>query len=105
MALTESKMRDFIKQIIILSEDNAQELINNGYNPEERLGALKTKSQNVYQTEMRQTMARVELKNATKESREALTSAYTDASAFVEILTGILGKRHSLILQIRKMRF
>ena len=49
-------------------------------------------------------MVRSAAKNATKLAQETLDAAYTDGSATVDLITGLLGKNDNLVLEIKKLR-
>lgn len=102
--LTEAKKRDFINQLIVLVLQNEQRLKDKGFDPTERVGEIKTKSDDADAAEAKQQKAMAAYKNATTQANKTLDTAYTDASAFVDVLSGMLGKKDNLVLEIKKMR-
>lgn len=102
--LTEAKKRDFISQLVVLVLQNEQRLKDKGYDPTDRVGVIKTKSGEADAAEARQQEAMAAYKDATTLANNTLDAAYTDASAFVDVLSGILGKKDNLVLEIKKMR-
>lgn len=104
MALNDPKKRDFSKQIIALLESNAEVLTNVGYDPTEKITELRDQSQQAEDAEAKQTEAEVEAKNATENAQKTLTTVYKNAAATVDLITGLLGKDHNLVKEIKKMR-
>ena len=102
--LTEAKKRDFINQLVVLVLQNEQRLKDQGFDPTDRIGGIKTKSGEADLAEVKQQEAMAAYKNATKAANDTLDAAYTDASAFVDLLSGMLGKKDNLVLEIKKMR-
>lgn len=103
-SLNESKKRDFITQLIVIMEQNAPLLTNKGFDPTAKLSQLKAEKASVEMTEAGQSEAMAAAKNATKAAIEALNTAYTDASATVDLISGLLGKDDNLLLEIKKLR-
>jgi hypothetical protein len=103
-SLTESKKRDFITQLIVIIEQNAPLLTNKGFDPTGKLSQLRAEKASADLTEAGQREAIVAAKNATKAAVEALDTAYTDASATVDLISGLLGKNDNLLLEIKKLR-
>ena len=103
-SLTESKKRDFITQLIVIIEQNAPLLTNKGFDPTGKLSQLKAEKALADLTEAGQREAVAAAKNATKAAVEALDAAYTDASATVDLISGLLGKDDNLLLEIKKLR-
>ena len=75
MAMTESKKRDFIKQMVTLVESNQATLTGKGFDPAPRLTELKEASANASEAEVNQQKAQAALKTATSESVSMLTRA------------------------------
>lgn len=102
--LTESKKRDFISQLIVLLTQNVQLLTDKGYNPETVLARLQQElvTANDYEAKQREALAAA--KDATQRANSALNEAYTDASAVVDLISGLLGKKDNLLLEIKKIR-
>ncbi len=104
MSLNESKKRDFVTQLIVIMEQNAALLDNKGYNPAGKISLLKEEINNADNAEGRQREAVAAAKNATQQAQESLNIAYTDASATVDLISGLLGKNDNLLLEIKKLR-
>ena len=102
--LTEAKKRDFVTQLIIIMEQNAELLIDKGYNPENKITELKQKLTAADEAEGKQAEAMAAAKDATKLSQETLDVAYVDGSAAVDLFSGLLGKKDNLLLEIKKLR-
>lgn len=103
-SLTESRKRDFITQLIVIIEQNAGLLTARGYDPTAKLAQLKAEKASVDQTEANQREALAAAKTATQLALDTLNIAYTDASATVDLISGLLGKNDNLLLEIRKLR-
>lgn len=102
--LRKSKQRDFIKQIIVLGNDSREQMRAKGLDPKKKLDLLEEKYQKAMTALGEQEAAKVALRDATLRSNDTLKDAYTDASKFVNIMAGILGKKNALVLKIRKLR-
>ncbi len=102
--LTEAKKRDFVTQLIIIMEQNAELLIDKGYNPENKITELKQELSAADEAEGKQAEAMAAAKNATKLSQDTLNVAYVDGSAAVDLISGLLGKKDNLLLEIKKLR-
>lgn len=103
-SLTESKKRDFITQLIVIIEQNAPLLTNKGFDPTGKLSQLKAEKISVDLTEAGQREAMAAAKTATQLALDTLDAAYTDASATVDLVSGLLGKNDNLLIEIRKLR-
>lgn len=102
--LTEAKKRDFINQLVLMVTQNKQALIDKGFDPTTRIDELKVKSKDADAAEVKQQKAMASYKDATKQAQDTLDAAYTDASGLVDVLSGMLGKKDNLVLEIKKMR-
>ncbi len=102
--MAESQKRDFVTQVTTILDQNKQLLINEGYDPAVKITQLKSKIAVALQKEAVQREAAAKAKNATKETNQATKEAYTEASATVELMAGLLGKDNSLVVEMRKLR-
>jgi hypothetical protein len=102
--LNEAKRRDFISQFIVILEQNAQLLTDKGFDPAAKTDQLKQELTAAEVAEARQSEAAAAAKNATKLAQDTLIVAYTNASATVDLLSGLLGKNDNLVKEIKKMR-
>ncbi len=102
--LTESKQSDFVVKLHEVLEQNAQLFIDKGVDPVNVLAELKTQSDAVATAEAKDLSARAAAKDATREANEVLKVAYESGSKAVDFAAGVLGKKHSLIVEIKKMR-
>lgn len=102
--MAESQKRDFVTQVTTILDQNKQLLINEGYDPAVKIAQLKSKIAVALQKEAVQREAAAKAKNATKETNQATKEAYTEASATVELMAGLLGKDNSLVVEMRKLR-
>ena len=102
--LTEAKKRDFVTQLIVIMEQNAELLIDKGYNPENKITELKQELSAADDAEGKQAEAMAAAKDATKLSQNTLDIAYVDGSAAVDLISGLLGKKDNLLLEIKKLR-
>ena len=103
-SLNESKKRDFVSQLIVIMEQNAQLLSDKGFDPEAKIAQLKLELTSADESEGKQAEAMAAAKDATKLSQETLDTAYTDGSATVDLIAGLLGKKDNLVLEIKKLR-
>ena len=104
MSLNESKKRDFVSQLIVVLEQNSQLLTDKGFDPAAKIAELKQELTTADDAEGRQLEAAAAAKDATKLANETLDVAYTDGSATVDLITGLLGKNDNLVLEIKKLR-
>ncbi len=104
MSLNGSKKRDFISLFIEILEQNGELLAGKGYDPTNKIAQLKEELAITDQAEAQQSLAKATAKNATKAATNALNVAYTDASATVDLISGLLGKDDNLLLEIKKLR-
>ncbi|HKL33515.1 MAG TPA: hypothetical protein VJ919_13330 [Tangfeifania sp.] len=102
--MSESKKRDFVSQLIILLEQNAPALTDKGYEPANKIAQLQLEITTADEAEARQAEAQAAAKDATKLAQNTLDVAYRDASATVDLISGLLGKNNNLLGEIRKMR-
>lgn len=102
--LTESKKRDFTSQLIVLLKQNAQLLTDKGFDPAAVIVRLEAELNSADEAEGKQTEAMAAAKDATQLAHETLRVAYTAASATVDLISGLLGKKDNLLLEIKKLR-
>ena len=102
--LTDSKKRDFVTQFTVILEQNGELIANKGYNPTAKIAELKEQIAATDQAEGRQREAMAAAKNATQLATDTLNAAYTNASAAVDLVSGLLGKNDNLLLEIKKLR-
>ena len=70
MSLNESKKRDFVNQLIVIMEQNAQLLTDKGFDPAAKIALLKQEMTAADQAEGRQREAVAAAKDATKLAQE-----------------------------------
>lgn len=104
MSLNESKKRDFVQQLIVIIEQNAQKLVDKGFDPASKITQLKDELVAADDAEGRQAEAMAAAKDATKVANDTLDVAYTNGSAMVDLISGLLGKNDNLVLEIKKLR-
>lgn len=102
--LKEAQKRDFISQMIVLSQDSSAIITEQGFDLGKRIDTLKVMLEEARQAEGEQIEAMVKAKEATIKSKEKLSKAYAEASKTVDLFAGLLGKDHSLIREMRKLR-
>jgi hypothetical protein len=102
--MIDAKKRDFVTLVTAILEQNVQLLTNKGYDPTAKIAQLRTEIGTTDEKEALQREATAKAKDATKKANEAMNAAYTDASATVELLAGLLGKDNNLVIEMRKMR-
>jgi len=104
MSLNEARKRDFVSQLIVILEQNSPALSDQGYDPTSKITQLQTKLTAADEAEGKQHEAMAAAKDATKRANETLNDAYTDGSATVDLISGLLGKNNNLVLEIKKLR-
>jgi len=104
MSLTESRKRDFVTQLIVIMEQNAQSLSDKGFDPTAKIEVLKQEMTAADEAEGKQVEAMAAAKNATNVAQNTLDAAYTDGSATVDLIAGLLGKNDNLVIEIKKLR-
>lgn len=102
--LNEKESRDFVSQMIVIVNQNANLLTDAGFDPSTRTEALQGKLQTADEAEGEQQKAQAAALDATKLANQTLTLAYDDASAFVNLVEGLLGKDNSLVHKLRQLR-
>lgn len=102
--ITESKKRDFVTQLTVIMQQNAQLLSDKGFDPTAKIAQLQQEILTADEAEGKQAEAAAAAKDATVVANETLDVAYTDGSATVELITGLLGKKDNLVIEIRKLR-
>ena len=103
-SLNEKEKRDFASQVTVITEQNAQLLIDAGFDPASRVTGLLGKIDTAEKAEGRQTETQVAALDATKHANNTLKAMYDDASAFISLIEGLLGKDHSLVRKLRQLR-
>jgi hypothetical protein len=79
-------------------------LTDAGFDPTARIEMLQGKLQTADDAEGEQQKAQAAALDTTKLANETLKLAYDDASAFVNLIEGLLGKDHSLVRKLRQLR-
>ncbi len=102
--MTEGKKRDFVTQLIVIMEQNAQLLTDKGYDPANKIAQLKQELTTADEAEGKQAEAMAAAKDATKFSQETLDTVYRNGSATVDLISGLLGKKDNLLLEVKKLR-
>lgn len=102
--LNDSKRRDFIAQFVVILEQNAPLFTAKGYDPAAKIAELKEQMAQSDQAEGQQREAMAKAKDATQKAQEKLMTAYGNASATVDLVSGLLGKKDNLLLEIKKLR-
>ncbi|WP_321375289.1 hypothetical protein [uncultured Draconibacterium sp.] len=102
--LNEKEKRDFATQVAVITEQNAQQLIDAGFDPATRVSGLRTKITTADEAEGTQKEVQAAALDATKASNAALKDMYDDASAFVSLIEGLLGKDNSLVRKLKQLR-
>jgi hypothetical protein len=103
-SLKESEKRDFNSQIIEIMKDNTQLFLDKGYDPAAKIAELNGQEELVEASEAAEKKAYSAAKDATAASNLALDIAYKHASDTVDLISGLLGKDHNLVKELRKLR-
>lgn len=104
MAIAEYRKRDFIAQMLQFISNNRDKLMEAGYNPDDAFLELSEKYRKTRLDASKKAEALAAYKNAVKLSGASLKDAYMQASGLAEILSGLLGKKDNLVLEMRKIR-
>jgi multidrug efflux pump subunit AcrA (membrane-fusion protein) len=104
MSLTDAEKRDFVAQMIDLLQQSNETLAGKGFDPSAKIETLTNLSRQAETAEASQQQAMADAKKATVEAQKNLEAAYKEASASVELVTGLLGKDNELVSQLRKIR-
>lgn len=102
--MNEAKKRDFVSQLIVILEQNTQLLTDKGFDPTAKITQLQTELEAADDAEGKQLEAAAAAKDATQVANDTLDTAYSDGSATVDLITGLLGKKDNLVLEIKKLR-
>ena len=102
--MSEGKKRDFVTQLIVIMEQNAQLLTDKDYDPANKIAQLKQELTAADEAEGKQAEAMAAAKDATKLSQETLDTVYRNGSATVDLISGLLGKKDNLLLEVKKLR-
>ncbi len=102
--MNEAGKRDFISQMITLTEDESTNLTEKGFDPTSKIESLKTKNDDVEKAEVAQQKAAAAAQEATKLSNEKLDDAYKEASNLADLISGLYGKDSEIVKKIRKFR-
>jgi hypothetical protein len=104
MAIAENRKRDFIAQMLQMIANNRDKLTEAGYNPENAYRELLEQYQKATLDAGKKAETLAAYKDAVKISGESLRIAYVNASRLAEILSGLLGKKNNMVLEMRKIR-
>jgi len=101
---SEAERKDFIQQVAEQTLKNIDEITAAGMDPTGKVTEITDKLALAVTAETEQIEARRISKEKTTAANETLDAAYEKASAFVEFLAGLLGKKHPLVLSLRALR-
>jgi hypothetical protein len=104
MALTEAQKLAFSRQVIEIVNINAAELLAANYDPVPMVTTLTTDTQVAEQKEAEQQTAQAAAKTATTAAVTTREGVYKDASQFVSLIEGLLGKGSHLVEELHKIR-
>lgn len=91
-------------QVAVITEQNAEQLVDAGLDPATRVSGLRSKITTADEAEGAWEAAQAAALDATKASNAALKDIYDDASAFVSLIEGLLGKDNSLVRKLKQLR-
>ena len=104
MAIAENRKRDFIAQMLQIISNNRDKLIEAGYNPDDAYDELSEKYRKATADAAKKAETLAAYKDAVKTSGESVKDAYEMASRFADILSGLLGKKDNMVIELRKIR-
>ncbi len=102
--LTHAQQLAFAREISEILNNNAADLVAAGFDPALKVVQIQTEAQAAELAEANQQQAQAVAKQATRDAVEAMQTAYKTASASVEIVTGLFGKEHTMVQEIKKVR-
>ncbi len=101
---SEAERKDFIQQVAEQTMKSVDEITTAGMDPTQKVTEITEKLALAVAAEAEQIEARRIAKEKTTAANDTLDKAYEKASAFVELLAGLLGKKHPLVLSLRALR-
>lgn len=101
---SEAGKKDFIQQVAEQTLKSIDEITAAGMDPTGKVTVINDKLALAVAAETEQIEAKRIAKEKTTAANETLDAAYEKASEFVELLAGLLGKKHPLVLSLRALR-
>lgn len=102
--LNKAEKRIFAADTLEIIRNNSDLISQQGFKPDSLITELEHLFEEAKAAEARQLEAKVNLRNATIHSQNSLNNVYTKASSAIDIASGVLGKKHSLVRQLKKLR-
>ena len=102
--LNKAEKRTFAADTIKSIRNNSELLAEQGYKPYTLISELEQLLHEAEVAEARQLRAKADLRDATIHAQKSLNSVYVKASAAINIVIGLLGKQHTLVRQLKKLR-
>lgn len=102
--MKDSEKRDFVNQMIQLTNEEKDNLIAGGFTPDVKLTSLTEKKIASDKDEIKQQEAAAASKKATAQARKTLDEAYIEASDLADLISGVLGKNSEIVKRMRKFR-
>ena len=102
--LNKAEKRIFAADTLEIIRNNSDLISQQGFKPDSLITELEQLFEEAKAAEARQLEAKVNLRNATIHSQKSLNNVYTKASSAIDIVSGVLGKKHSLVHQLKKLR-
>lgn len=104
MSLTDAQKLAFVREMSEILVNNSTELTALGYDPTAKITELSTQGQDAEVAEADQQQKAANSTAATLASRAMRDLAYGNASATVDLMSGVLGKNNAVVKKIRKIR-
>ena len=102
--MNEAGKRDFVSQMITLTEEEAATMVEKGFDPATKIASLKEMQKDSDTAEVNQQKVLATAKEATILSNEKLEIVYKEASDLADLISGLYGKNSELVKRIRKFR-
>ena len=102
--LTHAQQLAFAREMSEILNNNAAELIAAGYDPAPKVLQIKTESEAAELAEANQQQVQAAARQATRDAVEANNTAYNTSSASAEVIKGLFGKDHAMVLEIKRIR-
>lgn len=104
MSLTDAQKLAFVREMGEILANNSTELTALGYDPASKITELETQGHDAELAEATQQQKAADSVAATMAAKTMRELAYGNASATVDLMSGVLGKTNPVVRKIRKIR-
>lgn len=102
--LTDAQKLAFVREVSEILNNNAASLVAAGYDPAAKVTELQTQGGAAELAEANQQQAQADAKQATADANTTRDAAYNNASATVDLMSGVLGKDSRIVHELRGIR-